>query len=394
MNINAGVFFGGSSVEHEVSIISALQGIHALDKEKYNPIPIYITKDGEMYTGKELLKIENYKHITKLLKLCIKITLVREGGDVWLYRISSSVFKNKLTKIDIAFPIVHGTNCEDGSLQGYFEVLRLPYVGSDVLSSAVGMDKIMMKHVLRRQGLPIVDDISFHVRDWYKESEKLIEKIETILQYPVIIKPANLGSSVGIGKANSKDELELGIELAGSFADRIIIEKGIENLKEINCAVLGDSEYAEASALEEPISSEEILSYSDKYVSKDAGKGMNFSKRKLPAELPQAMESEIKKLALETFKAIGCNGCARVDFLIDEKNNNKVYVNEINTIPGSLSFYLWEAEGKSFSKLLDEMIHLAFKRDRERAALLFTYNANILAMGGWKGGKGAKSFKS
>jgi D-alanine-D-alanine ligase len=391
MNMNVGVFFGGSSVEHEVSIISALQGIHSLDKEKYNPIPIYITKDGEMYTGKDLLKIENYKHITKLLKLCIKITLVREGGDVWLFRTVSSVFKNKLTKIDIAFPIVHGTNCEDGSLQGYFEVLRLPYIGSDVLSSAVGMDKIVMKHILRRQGLPLVDDISFYVRDWYKDTKKLVGKIEETIEYPVIIKPANLGSSVGIRKANSRLELELGIEFAGSFADKIIVEKGIENLKEINCAVLGDSEYAEVSALEEPISSEEILSYSDKYLNENSGKGMHLSKRKLPAEIPQELEKEIKNLALQTFKTIGCNGCARVDFLIDVENKNKVYVNEINTIPGSLSFYLWEAQGKTFSELLDGMIHLAFKRDRERAALLFTYDVNILAMGGWKGGKGSKS---
>lgn len=390
MNIKCGVFFGGSSVEHEVSVISALQAMNAMDKQKIQPIPIYLAKDGSMYTGAELMKIDNYKHINKLLKQSTRVSMSMEGGQLWLIRTVPGVFGNKVTKLDVAFPIVHGTNCEDGSVQGLFEIFKVPYVGCDVLSSAVGMDKAMMKQILMWNKIPTVDFMVFLSRRWFEDAKPITEEIKEKIGFPLMVKPANLGSSVGITKVKTEEELEKAIETAASFADKIVVEKAVMNLREINCAVLGDKHAARASVLEEPISQDSILTYAEKYLNKNAGKGMNFAKRKCPADLSEELEKTVKKLAVQTFQTLGCSGCARVDFLIDTADRNTVYVNEINTIPGSLSFYLWEKAGLSFSALLEEMIELAMKRDRERKELVFTYDENILAMDSWSGLKGAK----
>lgn len=403
MKINVGVFFGGSSVEHEISVISALQAIHSMDGEKYHIVPVYISKDSNFYTGDALLDIERYTDMDKLLGSCSKVAIARNGEDVCGYRNPPKAFGNNLLfKLDVAFPIVHGTNCEDGTVQGFLEMLRIPYVGSDILSSAVGMDKITTKKVLKEHNIPVLNYISFYSRQWHENSEELIRKMEGEIGYPLIIKPANLGSSVGIKKAANRGELEQAIDLAQSFSNQLIVEKAITKLKEVNCSVLGDHETASPSACEEPIGSDEILSYNDKYMSGGSGKGgsakgssakggsskgMSSLKRKLPADISPEMEAYIKDLAVKTFKAIGCGGVVRIDFLVDTENDNAVYVNELNTIPGSLAFYLWEPVGKKYGELLDEMISLAFKRNRERQQLMFTYNTNIFAMKGTKGSK-------
>ena len=389
MSINVGVFFGGSSVEHEISVISALQAIHAMDNNKYHIVPIYISKNGTMYTGKDLFDIDNYSDTDKLLAACNQITLGRSGESVFAFRNPPKRFGNNiLSRIDVAFPIVHGTNCEDGTIQGFLELLKIPYVGSDIISSAIGMDKIITKQVLKENDIPMLDYISFYSREWRKQNEPILNEIETRLRYPVIVKPANLGSSIGIQKADNRYELEEAIDLAESFANKILIENAIIKLKEVNCAVLGDYENAYASLCEEPIGSDEILSYSDKYMSKGSNKGMRSTMRKLPAELSADTEKYILELAVKTFKTVGCNGVVRIDFLIDLENNDKVYVNELNTIPGSLAFYLWEPTGKSFSQLLDDLIALAFKRDREKQQLLSTFSSNIFTL---KGSKGLKA---
>jgi len=395
MKINVGVFFGGSSVEHEVAVISAIQAIHSLDQSKYTPIPIYITKKGEIYTGDALLDINNYKNIESLLGRSTKVTIGRTGNEFIVYRTPAKMLgSNVLAKIDIAFPIVHGTKCEDGTVQGFLELLGIPYVGCDVLSSALGMEKVAQKQILKENGLPVLDCISFYNKEWSVSSESLIQNIESSMGYPVIVKPSNLGSSVGIKKVNNRAELEEAVSLAGSFANKILVERAITNLREINCSVLGDYEKAEASACEEPIAHDEILSYSDKYLgesSKGSGsKGMSSLRRKLPAEISPEQEKEIKELALKTFQALGCSGVARIDFLMDVDDGNKVYVNEINTIPGSLAFYLWEATGLLYKYLLDRMIEIGFKRDRERQGLMFSYDTNIFALGGTPGLKGKK----
>ena len=393
MKIKVGVFFGGKSVEHEISIITANQAISNIDKEKYEIIPIYISKAGKMYTGEKLLDLAEYKNLDKLLDNLEEVTCVNNGDTVNILRVKNKMLtKNIINTIDIAFPIMHGTNGEDGSIQGYLEILGIPYVGPDVLASSVGMDKIMMRRLLKEQNIPSLDYVAFYSLDYIKNEEKYINEIEEKLRYPVIVKAGNLGSSVGIKKAKNKEELKDAIEFSMEFSDRVMVENAIVKLKEINCSVMGNMIDAKPSILEEPIGSDEILSYTDKYIgggkTKGSGsKGMATLQRKVPADISKEMGEKIQKIAVETFKILGCNGVSRIDFLVDLEDDS-VYVNEINTIPGALSYYLWEATNKKFKDEIDELIELAFKRNRERKNRIYSYDQNILALG--NGIKGAK----
>ena len=366
MKTNIGVFFGGNSVEHEVAVISALQAIQNIDKNLYDVTPIYIAKNGKMYSGDVLLDIKNFKNIPELIKKAYPVFITKEDEGVMVKAQESRLFsKIKPIKIDLAFPIVHGTNCEDGSLQGFFELLSIPYIGCDVLASAVGMDKAVFKDVLKRVGVPVLDCLVFSSREFLNNEDTLLEKIEKEIKYPLIIKPVNLGSSVGISKVNNKQELYDAISLASSFTNNILAEKAVENLREINCSVLGYLDEFEASELEEPIMQDAILSYKDKYQSGgkgskgSKGSGMSSLSRKLPAELPEDIATNIKKYAIESFKAIGGHGVSRIDFLMNDKTK-EVFFNEINTIPGSLAFYLWEAKGVRYKELINRLVALAF----------------------------------
>lgn len=395
MKIKIGVIFGGRSVEHEISIITANQTINSINKEKYEIIPIYISKKGLMYTGEELLELKSYRNLDELLKKLTQVTIVNDGEKINIVRFPMKNFgKNIINTIDIAFPTMHGTNGEDGTISGYLEMLNIPYIGCDILSASVGMDKIMMRRVLKEAKIPSLDYIAFYATDYIKEEEKYISKVEEKLRYPVIVKAGNLGSSVGIKKAKNTDSLREAIEYAMQFSDRIMIENAIVNLKEVNCSVMGDTSNATPSECEEPVGAGEILSYQDKYVSggktksqevAGGSKGMATLKRKLPAEISDEMKKQIQELAVETFKVLGCNGVSRIDFLVDNDTND-VYVNEINTIPGALSYYLWEATGKTFEQEIDELVELALKRKREREKLVFSYDQNILALSGSKTG--------
>ena len=418
MKIKVGVFFGGNSVEHEISVITMNQAISSLDPEKYEIVPIYIAKNGVMYTGDDLLDLYSFRDMEVLLKRCYQVAVVNDGKGVKVMRCPAPwIGKRVLNTIDVAFPIVHGTNCEDGTIAGFVTLLGIPFVGPDILASSIGMDKILQKKILRQSGISVVDFVPFYSVEYIKDEEKILKEIEEKLEYPVIVKPGNLGSSVGIRKAKNKVELEEAIEFAMEFADRIIVEKAVENLKEINCSVIGNLTETEASICEEPFFSDEILSYTDKYIGdgktkggtigggkagsaklggqKGGAKGGNtqFANKKIPADISKEKTEEIQKLAQELFKVLGCSGVSRIDFLIDTKTD-KVYVNEINTIPGALSYYLWEATGKSFEKELDEIIEIAIKRHRDKEKLTFSYDQNILAMqGGAKGAKGGKTGK-
>lgn len=395
MKIKIGVIFGGRSVEHEISIITANQAMNSINKERYEIIPIYISKKGLMYTGEELLNLKSYRDLDSLLKKLTQITIVNDGEKINIVRFPMKNFgKNIINTIDIAFPTMHGTNGEDGTVSGYLEMLNVPYIGCDILSASVGMDKIMMRRVLKEAKIPSLDYIAFYATDYIKEEEKYIRKVEEELRYPVIVKAGNLGSSVGIKKAKNTDSLREAIEYAMQFSDRIMIENAIVNLKEVNCSVMGDTSNATPSECEEPVGAGEILSYQDKYVSggktksqevAGGSKGMATLKRKLPAEISDEMKKQIQELAVETFKVLGCNGVSRIDFLVDNDTND-VYVNEINTIPGALSYYLWEATGKTFEQEIDELVELALKRKREREKLVFSYDQNILALSGSKTG--------
>ena len=397
MKTNVAVFYGCRSVEHEVSIISAVQAMASIDREKYDITPVYVTKEGEMYTGECMFTIEEYKDIPALLKKSKKVTFLRENGNVVMKPIGGGLFSNKKsTVIDVAFPIVHGTNCEDGTTQGLFEFLNIPYVGCDIISLSVGMDKAIFKDVLKDAGLPVLDCVCIRAREYMADKKAITDKIIDKIGLPLIVKPVNLGSSVGISKVSELSQLDEAITLAFSFTDRILVEHAVTAIREINCSVLGDADNCEASVCEEPFMNDEILSYEDKYMgnSKSSGqsKGMTSLGRKVPADLTKEKSDEIRKLACDIFKALGCGGVVRIDFIIDT-DTDTVYANEINTIPGSLAFYLWDATGVKYKELLSRMIDLAFKRQRNRDNLTFTIDTNILSgvSFGTKGSKGAKS---
>ena len=389
MKTNVGVFFGGRSTEHEISVISASQAMSAINKDKYDVTPIYISKQGKWYTGEALLDIANYKDIPSLLKKVEEVYMAPQYGDYNLYRVKKPMFGSAvLTTLDVVIPVLHGTNCEDGIFEGVLETIGIPYAGCNTLSSANGMDKITMKMILHACDIPVVDYVWFTDKQWFSQRDALIEKIEGKLGYPVIVKPANLGSSVGIGRAVNREQLIEKIDGAEIYSTRIIVEHMVEELQEINCSVLGDCDEYRTSVCEEPIKSGEILSYEDKYMGGSKGaKGMQASQKRIPAELPDEVTKRIQFLAGETFRVLSCHGVSRVDVIIDRSNSN-IYVNEINTIPGSLSFYLWEATGIPFDKLMDTLVDLALKRKRESGMKTVSYDHNIFNLGaGVKGGK-------
>ena len=389
MKTNVGVFFGGRSTEHEISVISASQAMSAINKDKYDVTPIYISKQGKWYTGEALLDIANYKDIPSLLKKVEEVYMAPQYGDYNLYRVKKPMFGSAvLTTLDVVIPVLHGTNCEDGIFEGVLETIGIPYAGCNTLSSANGMDKITMKMILQACDIPVVDYVWFTDKQWFSQRDALIEKIESKLGYPVIVKPANLGSSVGIGRAVNREQLIEKIDGAEIYSTRIIVEHMVEELQEINCSVLGDCDEYRTSVCEEPIKSGEILSYEDKYMGGSKGaKGMQASQKRIPAELPDEVTKRIQFLAGETFRVLSCHGVSRVDVIID-RSNGKIYVNEINTIPGSLSFYLWEATGIPFDKLMDTLVDLALKRKRESGMKTVSYDHNIFNLGaGVKGGK-------
>lgn len=386
------MMFGGKSVEHEVSVITGIQALLSMNTEKYDVIPVYLNKENEMYIGEDTGKIEAYKDIKGLLSKSQRVIMLNENGKVKLVQYPTKKFgKNHEIELDVVFPAVHGTNVEDGALQGYLKTMGIPFVGPDVTASAIGMDKFIMKAVLKEANIPVLDARVYTLAD-YEEIENLLNNVEEVFGYPVIVKPVNLGSSVGISVAKSRVELVNAIDDAFRYATKVLVEHAITNLREINCAVLGDENEAIASECEEPLHTDEILSYEDKYVnnSKSGGsKGMASVARKIPADLSPEERENVRDLAVKSFKALGCNGVSRIDFMIDQ-DTGKLYFNEINTIPGSLSFYLWEPVGLPYSELLDKMIQLALKRVRIEDNLTFTFDTNILNSASFGGAKGTK----
>lgn len=392
MKTRVAMMFGGKSVEHEVSVISGIQAVMNMDTDQYEVIPVYMTKENVMYVGEDIGKIESYKDIDALLARSQRVIMINEGGRVQLVQYPvKKLGKNLSIEIDVAFPVVHGTNVEDGAFQGYLKTMGIPFVGCDVTASAIGMDKFIMKTVLKEANVPVLDAKLYTLSD-YAKMDELLDSVENSLGYPVIVKPVNLGSSVGISVAKSRVELANSIDDAFLYATKVLVEHAITELREINCAVLGDENDAIASECEEPLHTKDILSYEDKYVSnaKSGGsKGMASVSRKIPAELPPKQREEVRELAVKSFQALGCNGVSRIDFMIDEETG-KLYFNEINTIPGSLAFYLWEPVGIPYKELLSRMIQLAIKRQRTESNLTFTFDTNILNSASFGGSKGAK----
>jgi D-alanine-D-alanine ligase len=414
MKAKIAVFFGGKSVEHEVSIITALHACENIDCKKYDVLPIYVTKDNKMYAGEKIGEIANYKNTKTLLAESTQVVPVNLGDKVALMRCEKKIFKDPVYDyIDIAFPIVHGTNVEDGTIEGFVKMLNVPFVGCDVISSALGMDKYASKEILRANNIPVIDGRLYNVKQYKDDEEWLEANIKSELGFPVIVKPVNLGSSVGITIAKDEKELKKSLEEAFTYSTKILVEKAIMNLKEVNCSVIGDYESAKASVCESPIKMDAILSYRDKYLGNGTkgAKGIKGAKAgtknsqfggtmgsddsnpslELPAKISEEQKKEIQTLAVKTFQALGCSGVIRIDFIID-LDTKKIYVNEVNTIPGSLSFHLWKATGIEFSDMLNEVIDLGLKRAREEQKLTFSFDTNILA--NFSGAKGTKAVKT
>ena len=337
-----------------------MQAIHSIDRNKYNVVPIYITKQGQFYTGEALTEIENFKDLDQLVSRCKQIVIANHKGEIVISEYPPSMFrKGRLGTLDVALPVVHGTNVEDGTLQGYLEMLNLPYAGCNVLSSALGMDKIAMRMVLKEAGLPVLDYVWFYSKRWFSDPAGVYEEIESRLAYPVIVKPANSGSSVGVTPAANREELEDALDLAASFSNRIIVEPKVVNLLEINCSVLVDYEKAIPSVCEETISTEQILSYGQIYGRRRQRHGRGQKK----AACRPACKSNRLDTAVKTFHVLDCSGVSRIDFLIDTASD-QVYVNEDQHHPGVAVLLSLEASGR-FAELT-EGIQLALKRKRTR----------------------------
>ena len=400
MKLNIAVFFGGESVEHEVSIISAHQAIEALDKNKYNVIPVYISKERKLYVSDLLKDMSNYKDLKHLISQCTQVSITSEDNRVVIRPVKPSLFGPKeLGTIDVAIPVMHGTNGEDGTIQGFFEMLKVPYAGCDLYGAAIGQDKVLQKNVLSDNNLPITNWFWVYGSEMDTHQSEILDKVHRLI-YPVIIKPARTGSSVGISIAHNDEEYLACFDEARQYDEKIITEKVVKPMREINCSVVGDSYSCVASVLEEvsSVSQDELLSFSDKYLgggksSKSQGsKGMASTARIVPAPLTDEQTRLVQQLAKETFRVLGTSGVCRIDFLMDA-DTKKVYVNEINTIPGSLAFYLWQAAGVSFSELMDKLVELALDRERRRSKMTFSYETNILSNFSASSAKGSKGSK-
>jgi D-alanine-D-alanine ligase len=383
--LNVLVFFGGKTVEHDVSIVTAQQLIQNMDKTKYKPIPVYITRDGDWFSGEKLLNIEAFKKFDKGDKDVERVFIPANTRIKQLYRFNpkkTGMFKKEnpvYSPVDCAIIAMHGLNGEDGTLQGLLELSNIPYTSSGVLGSASGMDKILMKAVFKGAGLPVLPYTYFE-RDAFKaDCEKILDKCESVLKYPMFVKPSNLGSSIGISKAHNREELKEAISVATEYDRRILVENGVEAPKEINCSALGFSDDVRASVCEMPYNTDEFLTFSDKYL--NGGKqqaGMEALSRRIPAPIPDEMTKRIEEMTVEAFKLMDCRGVVRIDYICDSELK-ELYINEINTIPGSFAFYLWEPLGISYAALIDKLIEYAFKAAEDKKNNNFAFDSEIIA---------------
>ena len=381
---NVALIFGGCTPEHEVSIVTAHQVCLAL-QENYHVIPIYVTKNGEWLTGDALRDLSTFTdgtlpHPSDFDKVIVEFHPEPKFVVSSKHWLGQKVRKRTVLPIDVVFPSIHGMHGEDGTLQGLLELMNLPYVGAGVVGSAVGMDKIMMKAILNENKLPILPYLWWDHHEWETGRDAIIKNVETTLPYPVFVKPAMGGSSIGVGHAKDETEFVSAVEVAGDYSRRILVEKAVENAVEINCAVMGTDEPT-VSVCEQPITDANLLSFDDKYIHQEEGSsGMAGADRKIPAPISEELTLHIQQLAARTFQVLDCAGVARIDFLVDAKQS--VYVNEINTIPGSYSYYLWTHQGVEFQELVSELIDLAFTMHARKNALTYTYTTNLLSQAG------------
>jgi D-alanine-D-alanine ligase len=374
-----GVIFGGVTCEHDVSIISGLQLIENADKDKYEIVPIYIHSDGKWYTGSKLLDANIYKDFSKYEKDVKKVIIPPTEKGLLIFE-KGLLAKNTFKQLDVVIPAMHGMNGEDGTLQGLLELANIPYTSSGVLGASVGMDKILMKKVFEAHNISVLPYTYFLRGDWEENREEVLKNIEEKLTYPMFVKPSNLGSSIGINKAKDREGLIYAIEVAVNYDERIIVEKGVESLKEINCSALGIGNDIDVSVCEEPVSWKEFLTFEEKYMR--GGKntkqsGMESMDRRIPANIPDEQTKEIQELSKKVFKSLNSKGVVRVDYIID-KTTNEIFVNEINTIPGSFAFYLWTPKGMEYSKLIDRLVEIALKANEEKNKNNYSFKSDVI----------------
>jgi D-alanine-D-alanine ligase len=385
-----GVIFGGRSVEHDVSVVTGHQIMDAFDAERYEVVPIYIDREGGWHTGEALRDIKRFQEEIAALKGVQPALLspnVRHHGLIVNPTPSGVFAKSQIKRLDAVFPALHGSHGEDGTLQGSLEMADIPYVGCGVMASAIANDKLMTKQVLRQAGIPVVDAIGFTRAEWLDHPDELIARITEKFPYPVYVKPVTLGSSIGIGRAQDEKLLRALIDVAANFDRRVLVEGAVTECVEINCSVMGDDREIEASVLEQPISAGDSLTYEDKYLR--GGEGMKSAERIIPAPISVELTRQIQEMTVNAFRAIDGRGIARIDYLV-RPDSGEIFLNEINTMPGSLAFYLWRASGVSASNLVERLVALAQDAYAEKRRNTYNYETNLIALTASRGLKGVK----
>lgn len=389
------VAFGGSSPEHEVSVLTAMQVLSALEDTSYNLVPLYITKSGRWLSGEILKDLSNYENLPTLEKQANSCAFVKDeiGRTLLKDQSPSGLFsKPKAVPVYAVVCAFHGSEGENGAFQGVCDMFNIPFTGSGVLGSSVGMDKVKAKQLCEANGIPVTASLDFYESDWATHQETILQEAE-LLGFPLIVKPTSLGSSIGVAKAENKDELVEAIETAFRYDAHLLVEVAVNPLMEINCSVLGTAENCKASVCERPIGNSETLSFEDKYQSGGGSdKGMASADRVIPADISPELTETIRSMAVHTFKTFDAGGVARLDFLINA-DTEEVYFNEINTIPGSFSFYLWDKSDLNFTQLLEEMIEIALKKHQAKNGRIRSYETNLLSEKAAKGIKGLKGIK-
>lgn len=394
--IQLGVIYGSRTCEHEVAIISAVQLMRNVNREKYDVIPVYISQKGEWFTGEPLLDMKTYTPFDPFKKglIPVHLDLTAGSGALIHFEPPKGLFgggkETVVARLDCVIPVMHGLNGEDGAIQGVLEMANIPYAATGITGSAVGMDKITMKRFFRGCGFPILPDCALSRTQWEKNQKECLDLVERELPYPVFVKPACLGSSIGVSRADDRDGLRKSLELAFSYDRRVLVEKGLDKPIEVNCSVAGFDGKRKASVLEMPNSGTGFLDFSEKYLAGSSGsKGMASLKRIVPAPIGDELTATLQQLSLDIFDAMDCKGVVRIDYMLD-RHSDHYYITEINTIPGSLAYYLWAETGLPYSGLIDEMVDCAMRAHEEKERNSFAFQSDILSgvcLGGKKGGK-------
>lgn len=374
--MNIAVFFGGKNTEHDVSIITGQLIISGLKGLGYTVFPVYISKEGKWYISEKMDNVEFFKNPNLKLEGEINLNLAQNLNGSVIFR-TGGLFNTKEYSIDLAFPALHGRNGEDGTIQGLFELLNIPYVGCDVVSSAISMDKALTKLFYQRFKFPTTKFVAFDNSRWENDRKALLTEIKTTLPWPVFVKPARLGSSIGMTKVKSEEDLDLAIEVALHYDNKVLVEESVEDLMDITVALLGN-ENPKYSLIQESSYSKDFFTYDDKYLNEGGAQLGNAEKSiVIPATLDQNTTKEIQEMAKEVYEVLGLSGTARVDFLYN-KTYKKFYVNEINTLPGTLYHHLWKKSGIELPGLLKILVDLAIERKNKEKKLTYTFESSIL----------------